>query len=41
LDSFTGLNVKLTADEMVHLNASLPANPSLHEELIPQPPFRS
>jgi aryl-alcohol dehydrogenase-like predicted oxidoreductase len=41
LDSFTGLNVKLTADEMVHLNASLPANPPLHEELIPQPPFRS
>ena len=41
LDSFTGLNVKLSADEMAHLNASLPANPPLHEELVPQPPFRT
>jgi len=41
LDSITGLSVTLSADEMAHLNASLPANPPLHEELVPQPPFRS
>jgi aryl-alcohol dehydrogenase-like predicted oxidoreductase len=41
LDSFTGLSVKLTAADVDQLNASLPANPPLHEELVPQPPFRS
>lgn len=41
LDSLNGLKVELTADEMAFLNASLPANPPLHEELIDQPPFRS
>jgi aryl-alcohol dehydrogenase-like predicted oxidoreductase len=41
LDSLTGLNIELTSDEMAQLNASLPANPPLHEELIDQPPFRS
>ncbi len=40
LDSLTGLSVTLTPDEMEFLNASLPANPPLHEELVPQPPFR-
>ncbi len=41
LDSLTGLNVTLTNDELEFLNQSLPANPPLHEELVPQPPFRS
>jgi aryl-alcohol dehydrogenase-like predicted oxidoreductase len=41
LDSLTGLSVKLTAEDVDQLNASLPANPPLHEELVPQPPFRS
>jgi aryl-alcohol dehydrogenase-like predicted oxidoreductase len=40
LDSWTGLNVTLTSDDVAQLNASLPANPPLHEELVPQPPFR-
>lgn len=40
LDSITGLSVTLSADELAHLNASLPPNPPLHEELVPQPPFR-
>jgi aryl-alcohol dehydrogenase-like predicted oxidoreductase len=40
LDSWTGLNVTLTGDDVAQLNASLPANPPLHEELVPQPPFR-
>lgn len=41
LDSWTGLSVTLTSDDVAQLNASLPANPPLHEELVPQPPFRS
>jgi aryl-alcohol dehydrogenase-like predicted oxidoreductase len=41
LDSLVGVTVELSADEMERLNASLPANPPLHEELVPQPPFRS
>ena len=41
LDSMQGLTIELTADELAYLNASLPDNPPLHEELIPQPPFRS
>jgi aryl-alcohol dehydrogenase-like predicted oxidoreductase len=40
LDSMTGLDVKLTAQEVELLNASLPANPPLADELVPQPPFR-
>jgi hypothetical protein len=36
----TGLDVKLTAQEVELLNASLPANPPLADELVPQPPFR-
>lgn len=41
LDSLTGLSVKLSAEDLATLNNSLPANPPLHEELVPQPPFRS
>jgi len=41
LDSWTGLSVTLTSDDVAQLNASLPANPPLHEELVPQPPFRN
>lgn len=41
LDSLTGLSVKLSEDDLATLNSSLPANPPLHEELVPQPPFRS
>lgn len=41
LDSLTGLSVKLSAEDLATLNSSLPANPPLHEELVPQPPFRS
>jgi aryl-alcohol dehydrogenase-like predicted oxidoreductase len=41
LDSLTGLSLNLTAADVDQLNASLPANPPLHEELVPQPPFRS
>jgi hypothetical protein len=37
----TGLDVKLSAAELDQLNASLPANPPLADELVPQPPFRS
>lgn len=40
LDSLTGLSVQLSAAEMEFLNASLPENPPLQEELIPQPPLR-
>ena len=40
LDSLTGVAVKLTSEELTLLNDSLPANPALHEELVPQPPFR-
>lgn len=40
LDSLTGLSIELTSAEMELLNSSLPENPPLHEELIPQPPFR-
>jgi aryl-alcohol dehydrogenase-like predicted oxidoreductase len=40
LDSLTGLDVKLSAAELEQLNASLPANPPLADELVPQPPFR-
>jgi hypothetical protein len=31
----------LSSEELTLLNESLPANPPLHEELVPQPPFRS
>ena len=41
LDSLQGLSIELSAEEMEFLNASLPPNPPLHEELVPQPPFRS
>lgn len=41
LDSLTGLSVELSAEDLATLNSSLPANPPLHEELVPQPPFRS
>ena len=41
LDSLTGLNVKLTAPELEMLNASLPANPPLADDLVPQAPFRN
>jgi diketogulonate reductase-like aldo/keto reductase len=41
LDSMTGLDVKLTAQEVELLDASLPPNPPLADELVPQPPFRS
>ena len=41
LDSLTGIAVKLSSEELTLLNESLPANPPLHEELVPQPPFRS
>ena len=41
LDSLTGLNVKLTAQELEMLNASLPPNPPLADDLVPQAPFRS
>lgn len=40
LDSLTGVAVKLSIEELTLLNESLPANPPLHEELVPQPPFR-
>ncbi len=40
LDSLTGLDVKLSASELDQLNASLPPNPPLADELVPQPPFR-
>lgn len=40
LDSLVGLSVELSADEMELLNSSLPANPPLQDELVPQPPFR-
>lgn len=40
LDSFTGLQVQLSADEMAQLNASLPPNPPLSDALVTQPPFR-
>jgi aryl-alcohol dehydrogenase-like predicted oxidoreductase len=41
IDSFSGVKVVLSADELAQLNDSLPPNPPLHEELIEQPPFRS
>lgn len=41
LDNVTGLNVKLTVDDLAALNAALPPNPPLDELLSPQPPFRS
>jgi len=41
LDSLTGLDVKLTAQELEMLNASLPPNPPLADDLVPQAPFRS
>ncbi len=41
LDSLTGLDVKLTAPELEMLNASLPANPPLADDLVPQAPFRN
>jgi len=40
LDSMTGLDVKLSAAELEQLNASLPPNPPLADELVPQAPFR-
>jgi aryl-alcohol dehydrogenase-like predicted oxidoreductase len=40
LNSMTGLDVKLTAQEVEILNASLLPNPPLADELVPQPPFR-
>jgi aryl-alcohol dehydrogenase-like predicted oxidoreductase len=39
VDSRTGLDVKLSAAELDQLNTSLPANPPLADELVPQPPF--
>ena len=41
LDSLTGLDVKLTAPELLALDASLPANPPLADDLVPQAPFRN
>jgi aryl-alcohol dehydrogenase-like predicted oxidoreductase len=41
LDSLTGLDVKLTAQELEMLDASLPPNPPLADDLVPQAPFRS
>ena len=41
LDSLTGLNVKLTAQELEMLDASLPPNPPLADDLVPQAPFRN
>jgi aryl-alcohol dehydrogenase-like predicted oxidoreductase len=41
LDSLTGLNVKLTAPELLALDASLPPNPPLADDLVPQAPFRN
>jgi aryl-alcohol dehydrogenase-like predicted oxidoreductase len=41
LDSFTGLEITLTADQLARLNESLPPNPPLHSELVDQPPFRA
>jgi len=40
LDSLTGLDVKLSAAELDQLNTSLPPNPPLAAELVPQAPFR-
>jgi aryl-alcohol dehydrogenase-like predicted oxidoreductase len=40
LDSLTGLDVKLSAAELEQLNSSLPPNPPLADELVPQAPFR-
>lgn len=40
LDSLTGLDVTLSVSELEMLNASLPANPPLASELVPQAPFR-
>ena len=41
LDSLTGLDVKLTAQELDMLEGSLPPNPPLTDELVPQAPFRN
>ena len=41
LDSLTGLDVKLTAQELEMLEGSLPPNPPLTDELVPQAPFRN
>ena len=41
LDSLTGLDVKLTAPELLALDDSLPANPPLADDLVPQAPFRN
>jgi aryl-alcohol dehydrogenase-like predicted oxidoreductase len=41
LDSLTGLDVKLTEPELLALDASLPANPPLADDLVPQAPFRN
>jgi aryl-alcohol dehydrogenase-like predicted oxidoreductase len=41
LDSLTGLDVKLSAQELQMLEGSLPPNPPLTEELVPQAPFRN
>lgn len=38
-DTATGVALELTDAEFEELNASLPANAPLHEELIPQPPL--
>jgi aryl-alcohol dehydrogenase-like predicted oxidoreductase len=42
LDSFKGVSITLSADELAGLNASLSADLGpLHEELLDQPPFRN
>ena len=41
LDSLTGLEITLTANQLARLNDSLPPNPPLHSELIDQPQFRA
>lgn len=40
LDNLNGLSIPLTDDEMVILNASLPDDSPLEDELVEQPPFR-
>lgn len=40
LDSFSGLSITLSSEDIDLLKNSLPANPPLQEELVPQPPFR-
>jgi aryl-alcohol dehydrogenase-like predicted oxidoreductase len=41
LDSLTGISLSLSRDELAQIEASLPTNASLDDELLSQPLFRS